>query len=151
MPTFLTRFGRLWALPAPFTEGLFFDYRLSAWDPSSQCLTFHPPRGTGGGLHPWKNRSVASAFYPWSSLNACGRREARSTWWYVWYCLPDSNLYISRNPETSSRVTLASLGIGFQPKLNTWIIINKQKTKIIRIIKSPTPFLDRSGGLAFML
>ena len=28
------------------------------------------------------------------------------------------------NPETSSRVTLASLGIGFQPKLKTWIIIN---------------------------
>ncbi|MDY4990489.1 MAG: hypothetical protein SO071_04855 [Prevotella sp.] len=34
-----------------------------------------------------------------------------------WYCLPDSRLSLSCNPETSSRVTLAALGIGFQPKL----------------------------------
>ncbi|MDY3074590.1 MAG: hypothetical protein SOW57_08125 [Prevotella sp.] len=36
-----------------------------------------------------------------------------------WYCLPDSRLFLSCNPETSSRVTLAVLGIGFQPKLLT--------------------------------
>ena len=30
------------------------------------------------------------------------------------YCLPDSSLLLSYNPETSSRVTLASLGIVFQ-------------------------------------
>ena len=35
------------------------------------------------------------------------------------YCLPDSLSYFSYNPETSSRVTLAALGIGFQPKLST--------------------------------
>lgn len=34
-----------------------------------------------------------------------------------WYCLPDSRLSLSYNPETSSQVTLASLGIGLQPKL----------------------------------
>ncbi|MCI6509396.1 MAG: hypothetical protein MR470_00405 [Prevotella sp.] len=34
-----------------------------------------------------------------------------------WYCLPDSPPRHGFNPETSSRVTLASLGIGFQPKL----------------------------------
>ena len=32
-----------------------------------------------------------------------------------WYCLPDSRLLIVCNPETSSRVTLAVLGKGFQP------------------------------------
>ncbi|MEE1152300.1 MAG: hypothetical protein UHS55_04120 [Prevotella sp.] len=34
-----------------------------------------------------------------------------------WYCLPDSLSSCVYNPETSSRVTLASLGIGLQPKL----------------------------------
>ena len=34
-----------------------------------------------------------------------------------WYCLPDSLPRHGFNPETSSRVTLASLGIAFQAKL----------------------------------
>ena len=34
------------------------------------------------------------------------------------YCLPDSNFLLVFNPETSSRVTLAALGIGFQPNLH---------------------------------
>ena len=34
-----------------------------------------------------------------------------------WYCLPDSHLLIVYNPETSSRVTLASLGTVFQTDL----------------------------------
>ena len=34
-----------------------------------------------------------------------------------WYCLPDSHPLLGFNPETSSRVTLASLGTGFQPKV----------------------------------
>ncbi len=40
---------------------------------------------------------------------------------YAWirYCLPDSCIYVFLYPETLSRVTLASLGIGFQPKLPT--------------------------------
>ncbi|MDY3964785.1 MAG: hypothetical protein SOZ25_01235 [Prevotella sp.] len=33
------------------------------------------------------------------------------------YCLPDSSTFIIGNPETSSRVTLATLGIVFQTKL----------------------------------
>ena len=33
------------------------------------------------------------------------------------YCLPDSSPLRGYSPETSSRVTLASLGIGFQPNL----------------------------------
>ena len=39
--------------------------------------------------------------------------------WYLvdWYCLPDSSPILVFSPETSSRVTLAALGIGFQPKL----------------------------------
>ena len=35
------------------------------------------------------------------------------------YCLPDRSFLLSCSPETSSRVTLAALGIGFQPKLPT--------------------------------
>ena len=42
------------------------------------------------------------------------------------YCLPDSSFLLSCSPETSSRVTLAALGIGFQPKLPT--IYNRQPT-----------------------
>ena len=37
----------------------------------------------------------------------------------VWYCLPDRRPSLSCNPETSSQVTLALLGIGFQPNLPT--------------------------------
>ena len=35
----------------------------------------------------------------------------------MWYCLPDSLSYFSCNPETASRVTLASLGTVFQTAL----------------------------------
>ena len=35
------------------------------------------------------------------------------------YCLPDSSPFIIDNPETSSRVTLATLGIVFQTNLLT--------------------------------
>ena len=34
-----------------------------------------------------------------------------------WYCLPDSRPLLIYNPETSSRVTLATLGIVFQTNL----------------------------------
>ena len=34
-----------------------------------------------------------------------------------WYCLPDSRPLLIYNPETSSRVTLALLGIVFQTNL----------------------------------
>ena len=34
-----------------------------------------------------------------------------------WYCLPDSFTWCTNNPETSSRVTLALLGIVFQTKV----------------------------------
>ena len=37
----------------------------------------------------------------------------------MWYCLPDSSLLLSYNPETASRVTLATLGIVFQTILFT--------------------------------
>ncbi|MDY4751941.1 MAG: hypothetical protein SPD44_04390 [Prevotella sp.] len=35
------------------------------------------------------------------------------------YCLPDSSSLHGYNPETSSQVTLAPLGTGFQPDLPT--------------------------------
>ena len=35
----------------------------------------------------------------------------------MWYCLPDSLSLLVYNPETASQVTLAALGIGFQPNL----------------------------------
>ena len=42
-----------------------------------------------------------------------------SHFFMFWYCLPDSFFCYSLYPETSSQVTLAALGIGFQPKLPT--------------------------------
>ena len=50
-------------------------------------------------------------------LSACAlsrRRRSKS----ARYCLPDSSLLLSYNPETSSRVTLASLGTVFQTGLS---------------------------------
>ena len=49
----------------------------------------------------------------WFSVFGC--------WFSVvgWYCLPDSRPLLIYNPETSSRVTLALLGIVFQTKLPT--------------------------------
>ena len=44
---------------------------------------------------------------------------AHRIFFIFWYCLPDSFFCYSLYPETSSRVTLAALGIGFQPKLPT--------------------------------
>ena len=44
---------------------------------------------------------------------------AHRIFYMFWYCLPDSSFCYSLYPETSSRVTLATLGIGFQPKLPT--------------------------------
>ena len=61
-----------------------------------------------------KIKSVASVLSV-NSLSACGQsRRRRST--TMWYCLPDSSLLLSYNPEPSSRVTLALLGIVFQTK-----------------------------------
>ena len=73
-------------------------YRISLRLTARDCLKRreYPSKSMRLGAHnprrqdknPWKNRSVASAFYPWFSLNACGRREARSTWW----CIKDDRL-----------------------------------------------------------
>ena len=41
----------------------------------------------------------------------------------MWYCLPDSSFLCVRSPETLSRVTLAMLGIGFQPVLAITLIL----------------------------
>ncbi len=57
------------------------------------------------------------------------------------YCLPDSCLYVFFNPETSSRVTLASLGIGFQPNL-----LGLLSLKMIRTIKSTVVSLSQDGS-----
>ena len=53
-------------------------------------------------------------------LNHKTTRQQKNPLMFFWeggYCLPDSRLSCGYNPETSSRVTLASLGIGFQPNL----------------------------------
>ena len=51
-----------------------------------------------------------------------GIKAANLVWlnWLLvvgWYCLPDSRPLLIYNPETSSRVTLALLGIVFQTNL----------------------------------
>ena len=40
------------------------------------------------------------------------------------YCLPDSSFFRVCNPETLSRVTLALLGIGFQPNPLGWFFVS---------------------------
>ena len=49
-----------------------------------------------------------------------------------WYCLPDSSFLLSCSPETSSRVTLASLGIVFQTNLAAIISECINKTNRIK-------------------
>ena len=44
------------------------------------------------------------------------RTEPKAKEHVIRYCLPDSSLLLSYNPETLSLVTLASLGIVFQTK-----------------------------------
>ena len=53
---------------------------------------------------------------------------------YAWirYCLPDSCIYVFLYPETLSRVTLASLGIGFQTNIAAIIIECINKTTRIK-------------------
>ena len=60
------------------------------------------------------------------------------------YCLPDSSLLLSYNPETSSRVTLASLGIVFQTKLfttDTHLCFSHFYQLLIHIIYTDAHFL----------
>ena len=45
------------------------------------------------------------------------------------YCLPDSSIVLVCNPETSSRVTLASLGTVFQTDSKTTKQHNNQTTR----------------------
>ena len=77
--------------------------------------------------NPWKIKSVVSALSV-NFLSACAlsrRRRSKS----ARYCLPDSSLLLSYNPETSSRVTLASLGTVFQTDHLTTQSSNNKTTK----------------------
>ena len=59
-------------------------------------------------------------------LSVVGCRLLVLGYWLLvvgWYCLPDSCPLLIYNPETSSRVTLALLGIGFQPNLLVLFVI----------------------------
>ena len=47
----------------------------------------------------------------------------------MWYCLPDSLSLLVYNPETASRVTLATLGTVFQTDNKTTKQLNNQTTK----------------------
>ena len=42
------------------------------------------------------------------------------------YCLPDSSSLHGYSPETASRVTLALLGTGFQPALNSMFVVGNK-------------------------
>ena len=53
------------------------------------------------------------------------RTEPKAKEHVIRYCLPDSSLLLSYNPETSSRVTLASLGTVFQTTNNQQPTTNK--------------------------
>ena len=62
----------------------------------------------------------------------------------MWYCLPDNSLLLSYNPETSSRVTLALLGIVFQTKqftTDTHLCFSHFYQLLIHIIYTDAHFL----------
>ena len=77
-----------------------------------------------------KIKSVASVLFV-NSLSACGlSRRRRST--TMGYCLPDSLSLLVYNPETSSRVTLALLGTGFQTALTVLARHVQNQSRITR-------------------
>ena len=63
------------------------------------------------------------------------RTEPKAKEHVIRYCLPDSSLLLSYNPETSSRVTLASLCIVFQTALTvlTRLWLARQVQNLSRI------------------
>ena len=72
------------------------------------------------------------------------RTEPKAKEHVIRYCLPDSSLLLSYNPETSSRVTLASLGIVFQTKLfttDTHLCFSHFYQSLIHIIYTDAYFL----------
>ena len=86
---------------------------LATWVSSWQSVTKEKPLQGGGGegLKIRRIWVIRDWFWIW---RASQRRVSAS----MGYCLPDSITSISfSNPETASRVTLATLGTGFQPAL----------------------------------
>ena len=63
--------------------------------------------------------------------------ETKASEHIVWYCLPDSSLLLSYNPETSSRVTLATLGTVFQTDHLTTQSSNNKTTKPLNNYPAP--------------
>ena len=62
-----------------------------------------------------KNKQIYFSLFFSIDIIIC---EIRLKYGYIArYCLPDSSPLRGYSPETSSRVTLASLGIGFQPNI----------------------------------
>ena len=88
---------------------------------------FIPKGGQEGGLIR-ERTNPSHRRYPWLILNVAREPKASEhiLWGTVFQTALPSLLVI---PETASRVTLASLGIGFQPKLSTSRQQNKQTTK----------------------
>ena len=62
----------------------------------------------------------------WKTVPECGKNHERAplTVCSMRYCLPDSSFLRVCNPETLSRVTLALLGIGFQPNPLGWFFVS---------------------------
>ena len=76
----------------------------------------------------WKTVPPTERSIRVNPINPCSKKTRRlnehgfigfNGFYQRWYCLPDSSPFIIGNPETSSRVTLATLGIVFQTKLIT--------------------------------
>ena len=76
----------------------------------------------------WKTVPPTERSIRVNPINLCSKKTGRlnehgfigfNGFYQRWYCLPDSSPFIIGNPETSSRVTLATLGIVFQTKLIT--------------------------------
>ena len=75
-----------------------------SWNPTAYPIGYRPPAIRLG----------------WKPIPSKARviRDDEQAHYNARYCLPDSHFLLVFNPETSSRVTLAALGIGFQPNLH---------------------------------
>ena len=87
-------------------------WRLSSAVKAQIQSVVNPIPSSNTKLNPWKDKIRRIGVI--RELFERVRTEPKAKEHVIRYCLPDSSLLLSYNPETSSRVTLASLGIVFQ-------------------------------------
>ena len=104
--------GFLCACRAQWLSRIISCWRLSSAVKAQIQSVVNPIPSSNTKLNPWKDKIRRIGVI--RELFEHVRTEPKAKEHVIRYCLPDSSLLLSYNPETSSRVTLASLGIVFQ-------------------------------------